>query len=314
MASTKQVIDQAIAKLQNATDELTIKTIATKAWLKLEELVPNKNTFRNTRRQFRNAIESAFPCSEQSKLGYYFTNAGKGKQGRYEHLALWYATTAKERWEVASDKARAQYFKELPPLPQPELQPELQPESQPEPQPELQPEPQTIDIENMTIENLKLDVETQQIVEDAISQSGMSLPEFLQQACRVYAKTITGKTRKHSEDLSVVETKILRNDKAYSTHPGRAEELVKRAIRAIKYQNGLATELSQKWMITQSLLVDMTGAKASAVKNAMAKYPEINDYNKALRDAGATDLLNRKGELKEDFCDEWTRIIESGID
>jgi hypothetical protein len=67
-------------------------------------------------------------------------------------------------------------------------------------------------------------------------------------------------------------------------------------------------------MITQSLLVDMTGAKASAVKNAMSKYPEINDYNKVLRDAGATDLLNRKGELKEDFCEEWLRIIESGID
>ena len=299
---TTPVIEKAIAKLANITDELAIKKITLEAWLKLTKLVPNSTSFKPVRTAFRKAIEQAFPFSNVSKPGYYFTNAGKDKPERYEHLALWYTTTTKERWEVVGDEARAEYFKNLKPLPQPE------------PQPEPQPQQQTLNIENMTVENLKLDVETQQIVQDAIAQSGMSLPEFLQQACRVYAKTITCKTRKHSEDLSNVETEILRNDKAYGTHPGRAEELVKRAIRAIKYQNGLATELSQKWMITQSLLVDMTGAKASAVKNAMSKYPEINDYNKALRDAGATDLLNRKGELKEDFCEEWLRIIESGID
>jgi len=306
MADTKPVIDQAISKLINVTDEPTIKTITTETWLELEKLVPNTNTFRRTRKQFRDAVELAFPCSDKSKPGYYFTNAGKGKDGRYEHLALWYATTSKERWEVASDAARAQYFKQLPSLPQPE--------PQPEPQLEPQPEPQTFDIENMTIENLTLDAETQQIVRDAIAQSGMSLPEFLQQACRVYAKTITGKTRKHSEDLAAIESESLRYDKAYSTHPGRAEELVKRAIRAIKINNELATELSQKWVITQSLLADMTGAKAVAVKNAMGKYPEINDYNKALVDAGATTLLNRKGEIKESFCIEWLEIVKSGID
>jgi hypothetical protein len=315
---TAPVIEQAVAKLANVTDERAIRKIIIKAWKELTKLVPNSSSFNAIRAAFRKAIELAFPCSEESKPGYYFTIAGKDKPERYEHLALWYATTSEERWKVVGDEARAEYFKNLKPFPQPELQPEppteLQPELQPEPPTEPQPQQQTLNIENMTVENLKLDVETQQIVEDAIAQSGMSLPEFLQQACRVYAKTITGKTRKHSEDLSNVETEVLRNNKAYGTHPGRAEELVKRAIRAIKYQNGLATELSQKWMITQSLLVDMTGAKASAVKNAIAKYPEINDYNKALRDAGATDLLNRKGELKEDFCEEWLRIVESGID
>lgn len=304
MATIEQVIVSAIAKLQNADDELTIKTITNEAWLKLEELVPNANSFGRIRTKFRKAIEQAFPYPEKSKPGYYLTRAGKEKEQRYEHLALWYATTAKERWEVVGDEARAKYFKELKPFPK----------SKTESQPELQPEPQAIDIEDMSVENLKLDVETQQIVQDAIAQSGMSLPEFLQQACKVYAKTITGKTRKHSEDLSNVKTEILRNDKAYGTHPGRAEELVKRAIRAIKHQNGLATELSQKWMITQSLLSDMTGAKATAVKSAMDKYPEIKDYNEALTEAGATHLLNRKGELKDDFCNEWVRIVESGID
>ena len=130
----------------------------------------------------------------------------------------------------------------------------------------------------------------------------------------VYAKTVTGKTRKHSEDLSNVETETLRKDKAYSTHPGRASELVNRAVQAIKHHNGQSTELNQKWLITQSLLVDMTGAKATAVKSSMQQYQtEISDNNQELTDAGATPLLNPKSD-KEIFCKDWVRVVSSGID
>lgn len=332
----RKIINQAIAKLRTVTDELAIKKITTESWESLEKLVANKNTFRVTRSEFRKAIEQAFPTIEELTPGYYLTSAGKGKEERYEHLALWYATTNKERWEVVGDAARAQYFQELPPLPpkksptlaptpgdktqQPEQLEQVEPQSQqleqvepkPQPQPEVKP---VLELEDMTIESLKLDTETQGMVESAIAQSGMSLAEFIQQACRVYAKTVTGKTRKHSEDLSVVDSETLRRDKAYSTHPGRAEELVKRAIQAIKYHNGQSTELNQKWLITQSLLVDMTGAKAVAVKNAMGNYQtDIDSHNKVLTEAGATSLLNRKGELKEDFCDEWVSRFPSGLD
>jgi hypothetical protein len=56
----------------------------------------------------------------------------------------------------------------------------------------------------MTIEQLELDADTRQTLENALLQSGMALPDFIQQAIKVYAKTVTGKTRKQSEDLATV--------------------------------------------------------------------------------------------------------------
>ena len=315
-----KIISETITKLQGITDELTIKRIVTKAWLDIGKLCPDENKIKRPRAALRKAISAAFPESQTAKPGYYFTKAGKGEVERFEHLALWYATTNKARWEESSDEARAEYFASLKPFENAEQLPEQLPEQPTEQQPETQtieqqPETQTVDITKMTIESLNLDTETQQIVKEAIAQSGMSLPEFLQQSCKVYAKTITGKTRKHDEDLSNVNTEILRNDKTYGTHPGRANELVKRAVRAIKHHNKLvATELSQKWLITQSLLVDMTGAKATAVRKAMNTISDLEDENTILKNEGATDLLNRKGVIKDAFCNDWVKIIESGID
>lgn len=310
----REIISQAIANLQNQTEELNIKATVTEAWAILEKLVSNENTFRRTRKQFRDAIEQAFPCSQEPKAGYYFTRAGKGKGERYEHLALWYATVNKERWEIVGDAARESYFKKYEQTESESKKPHLEvvPDAVVEP---VQEEKLTWSLDSMTIENLALDAETQQIVRDAIAQSGMSLPEFIQQACKVYANTVTGKSRKHSEDLSIVDTETLRMGKEYRTHPGRAEEIVKRAIQAIKYHNGVSTELSQKWLITQSLLVDMTGTKPTSVKAVMDKFrTDIDSYNQTLIEAGATSLLNRKGELKGDFCEEWVRHSATGID
>jgi hypothetical protein len=87
----------------------------------------------------------------------------------------------------------------------------------------------------MNIEQLELDPETQPTLLSALAQSGMPLPDFIRQAIKVYSKTITGKSQKRGEDLSAVPTDKLLNDPTYSTHPGRAEELTKRAIKAIKY-------------------------------------------------------------------------------
>jgi len=315
-----KAIDEIVEQLKIAVQENSIKKIITEAWVRFEADVSNENTFnRKVRTPLRKAIEVAFPFKSEPTPGYYKTASGKGKAVRWEHLALWYATTKKERWQVVGDDARAKYFKELPPLEEsttlaPEASEKIQLPEQAEPQPQAEVKSAVLELEDMTVENLKLDSETQQIVRDALAQSGMSLAEFIKQACRVYAKTVTGKTRKHSEDLSVIDTETLRKDKAYSTHPGRAEELVKRAIQALKSVNGQATELSQKWLITQSLLVDMTGAKALAVKSAMSKFQaEIDSYNRILTEAGATSLLNRKGELKEDFCEEWVRRFPSAI-
>ena len=324
----RQVAKEAVIKLKDTTDENTIKTITIECWELLNKNIPKYNYFRGALGKLRKAIEQAFPSTQTSKPGYYFTPLGKGKDERYEHLALWYATESKKRWDVVGDEARAQYFKSLKPFNQVSEVEEGQiskiednqesevekKKQQPEQVEQVKQVEQVLEIEDMTVDSLKLDAESQEMVERAVAQLGISITEFVQKACTVYAKTVTGKSDKHSEDLSHVETEVLRKDKKYSTHPGRAGELVNRAVQAIKNHNGQSTELSQKWLITQSLLVDMTGAKAAAVKAAMLHYQsDIDGCNTKLTEAGATNLLNRK-EGKEKFCIDWVYSVTSGID
>jgi hypothetical protein len=90
--------------------------------------------------------------------------------------------------------------------------------------------PQT--LEDMKIEQLNLDAETQSMVENAIAYSGISLANFIRRACQVYARTITGKVKLADEDLSAVATADLLSDK-YKTHPARTDELTRRSIYGV---------------------------------------------------------------------------------
>lgn len=163
-------------------------------------------------------------------------------------------------------------------------------------------------IENMKIEQLKLQPETQEIVQSALEQTGMNLKDFIQKACETYAKTVTGKVRKHGGDLANVSTsELLEKRGKYSTHPGRAEEVIKRAIYAIKkYNNEIATEPNQRWIITQSLLTELTGSRASSVKETMQKYQgDIDTHHQKYPDFFAED-----GTLKAYFNRKKTKITE----
>ena len=338
----ESIIQSAIEQLQSlgdSTNELEVKKITCEHWEKLEELIPNENTFRVTRKEFRLAITQCFPDSDEPKANYYYTTStegGKKKSGRFEHLALWYATVNKERWNVVGDDARKIYFSQytdqntkntmieavLEPATEPATEVTAEPATEPateatakpatEPATKVTAEPAT-KTTNFNLENLGLDPDAHQIVVEAIAGSGLSEEEFFRQALIVYARTVSGKARKHTEDLSAVETEELRHSGTYGNHPIRARELVKRAIMAIKISNGNATELSQKWFITQSLLCDMTGSKPPAIKVAMANYQNnINDMNKVLSDSGATSLINRKPD-KEIFCTNWAQLVPSGL-
>jgi uncharacterized protein (DUF1778 family) len=273
---------QLASKLQGITDEKVIKALSIEAWKELSEAITNPTTF-STRglSNVRKAIKEAFPDSETQKPGYYQTTQGKGQVSRYEHLSLWYLTSNTDRWEITGDKTRQTYFENLPELPT--SQPEPQPEPQSEPQPELQskPQPEPLTLENMTLENLQLDTETQTIVQEALKHSGMSLPDFIKQACKVHATIVVGKAKKAENiNISNIPTSELLNNTSYRTLPGRAEELTNRAIQAIMHHNNMATEKSQKWCITATAINALTGSKTTLIKPVMEQYKVmINDHN-----------------------------------
>ena len=143
-------------------------------------------------------------------------------------------------------------------------------------------------LDQLTIDQYEFDLETQLVVENAIALTDKSLPDFTRQAVLVYAKTISGKTRKQSEDLTTVPTENLLDDVAYSTHPGRAEELTKRAIRAIKlYNSTIASENADCWYISQSAIVALTRSRPSTVGEVLEQFKdEIHTHNQTY------DLIN----------------------
>ncbi|HEY9295133.1 MAG TPA: hypothetical protein VIQ31_01935 [Phormidium sp.] len=153
-------------------------------------------------------------------------------------------------------------------------------------------------LKNMQLKQLELDTETQEITLQALEQTGLDLAEFIKQSIRVYSKTVTGKTRKHGGDLASVPTKDLLEDSKYATHPGRAEEVIRRAINAIKiYNSEEGTEPNQRWIITQSLLTELTGSRASSVKAAMQKYrDDIDSHHQKY-----PDFFNEDGETLKQY-------------
>ncbi|MUG98753.1 hypothetical protein F7734_43260 [Scytonema sp. UIC 10036] len=291
------------SKLQNITDEKVIKTSTIEAWKQLKEAITNPSTFSSRGlSNARKAIKEVFPDSETPKQGYYHTTQGKGQTPRYEHLALWYLTANTDRWEITGDKARQSYFENLPKLSsQTESQPETQP--QPEAQPETQTSPQpTLKLENMTLQQLELDIETHQIVQDALNHSGMSLADFVKQACKVYARTVIGKAQQATKsELESIPTAELLNNSKLRTLPGRAEELAKRAMVAIMHHNDMATEKSQKWCITATAINKLTGSKIPLINNVMEQYKLMIDDHNAKHGLNPYDNRGRATKIEEDI-------------
>jgi len=287
--------EKLIQELHGKTSEKQIKEITIRYASILKENTSEGNIKRE-RTALRKAVENHYPSvqitsKETSKpRGYFWTNSGKGRVERYEHLALWYLTDNEERWEVDSEKKRKQYFAELPELAKPESEVEVTSEVKNKP----------TKLEDMKLEQLELDQETEQIVAVALTHSGMALSDFIRQACRVYSKTVVGKQKQGNLDLASIPTQQLKEDPKFKTHPGKAVELTKRAIMAIKKHNSQATELNQKRCITQSLITRITGSRADIVKEAMKNFEsDINNHNATLKESyGLTEkelnYLNRK--------------------
>jgi uncharacterized protein (DUF1778 family) len=268
------------AKLATATTEQQIKTLSIAAYKELQSLVSEGN-FKVAVTHARKAIKATFPDSQDEIVGYYFTNSGKGNIERYEHLALWYFSNETSRWEETLKNS-----------------------------PEKLPTQPTLD--DMNILQLQLDAETQAIVAQAIAHSGMSLADFVRRACQVYAKTVTGKQGQYETDLTAVSTEDLLTSTTYKTHPGRAEELTRRAIYALETHNNNCTEKNQKWMITQTAIQSLTGSKPATIKAILERYQNRLDDHNQKHELNPYD--NRKPGRKIDDEINLAALVPDGLD
>lgn len=387
---TADIASKLIAELQGVTDELAIKKATLKYWQEMKKAVSEGN-YTRCRTTFRKAILAAFSNNQTATPGYYFTNAGKGNIERFEHLALWYATTEETRWNVTGEDARKQYFGSLPELPKtevtesnatveiPVVEAIEQTESikfdnipgfeftkvlgkvdgncywqgihqsglktqkhkeiehakkaalsyfstklkdwnpeETEPTNTVQETAKTtqpttqLTLESMNIETLQLPADTQEMVQNALTHSGLSLPQFIQKACTIYATTLTGKAKQFDSDLSAVLTEELLTSAKYKTHPVRAEELAKRAIVALENHNNNCTEKSQKWHINQTAIQSLIGSKPATVKAILQNYTTRLDDHNSKHDLSPYDN-RKKGKTIQDDID-LVALVPDGID
>jgi hypothetical protein len=307
MSKWEQVGQELAQKLQGIKSESKIQKLTVAVVDQIREYYEEPNSRKTPLSKVRKAVLTAFPDTEtQEHPWQYFTNKGKGNIERYQHLALKYLTLSTEEWDTVGDEARQQWkaqqqAKEL------EQKSEQQPEQLTEP---TQPVQTTLD--DMNISQLQLDAETQQMVESAIAHSGTSLADFVRKACQVYAKTVTGKHGQYESDLTAVPTEELLTSTTYKTHPGRAEELTKRAIYALETHNNNCTEKSQKWMITQTAIQSLTGSKPATIKAILKKYKtRLDDHNNK---HGLNSYDNRKPGRKIDDEIDLAALVPDGLD
>jgi hypothetical protein len=277
-------------KLEETTDESIIEALGLKT---IQEIKDNESPEkqRNALKMVSREILKIFPRRESEAECYYYDHAGKADLPKWRHLIFKSLTLDSA---VRGDDQTTEQATE---------------------QPTKQPTEQTITtLNDVTIEQLELDADTQQTLENALNQSGMALPNFIRQAIKVYAKTITGKTRKQSEDLTTVSTDKLLNDPTYSTHPGRAEELTKRAIKAIKYYNAnIATEKADRWCITQSAIASLTGSRATTVGKILEQFKDdIDSHNQTYDLDNYSNRKRGKPSIEETI--DLTELTPDGLD
>ncbi|NEP12028.1 MAG: hypothetical protein F6K14_17830 [Symploca sp. SIO2C1] len=280
-------------QLQHLSDELEIEKLAKKIIEQIYELTePSKR--KRALATVSKEIRKIYPNDEVSHPLYFeHTEARDGKPPIYKHIIFKTLTLTTSDWdELATDGSREEWKKQQ------------QKNTEVIEQPSLG---------NMTINQLNLEEETQQTLEQALEHSGMALDEFIKQAIAVYAKTITGKARKHSEDLSNVPTAELLSDAQWTTHPGRASELTKRAIRAIKFYNANKVgENKDRWCITQSAIASLTGSRQSTIKKILEHYlDDIESHNQIY---GLNGYSNRKPgkDISEEI--DMAQLIPNGVD
>jgi len=226
----------------------------------VESYPDTPNSRRNPMTQIREAIRRKYPVKKTKKQNaqypYYFTDAGKGRVERWEHLAIKYLV---EDWNVKTSVSS-------------------------EKTDTIAPSPLT-ETSSLFFTEVGLGGEELAVVKQAIGDDDVN--EWVKQALLQRAKAINALRERFDEDLSLVPSDELMNDKKHRTNPNASRELASRAVRAIKDWNYNQPE--HKWCITNKLISELTGVTPKAIAKVVEGMG-IDDYNTM---QGLTPVANR---------------------
>ena len=229
------------------------------------------NSRRNPMSSIRKSVREKYPAQsgksphEDVPFPYYFTDTGKGGVERWEHLAIKYLV---EDWNLKDDLSDT-----ISPVPSEEEQSE-----------NITPAPMN-ETRRDILNEVGLEGEELDTVKQALGDA--DIKEWVKQAILQRAKAINALHERLNEDLSMVKSDELMNDRKYRTNPNASRELASRAVRAIKHWNYSQPE--HKWCITNKLISELTGVTPKAIAKVVEGMG-IEDYN-AMQ--GLTPVVNR---------------------
>mgnify|MGYP001799739509 CR=1 FL=1 len=280
-----------VKKLQVSKNEKQVKSVCLEVVQEITASYQNPTSRKTPLATIRKAVLNTFPDTKTQQHSLQcFTNSGKGKKPRYQHLALKYLTLSKEDWDELGDSNRKKWEKEQ------------------------QDSSNKLNLNDMTLEQLDLDTETKEIAQNAMEQLNISLEELLKRSITFYSKTVVGKAKRNEEDLSHILTKELLEDKKYSTHPLRASELTKRAIVAIKkHNNEIASENNNRWCITQSVIAVLTGSKPATIGKTLNEFKQlIDDHNQKFQLNGYSNRKGKDRDIQQEI--DLIKLVPNGFD
>lgn len=245
------MISEFITKLEQATSEQEIQSASQEIKTAVTSRWANESTRRKPMSEIRKAVREAFPpkpADEEIEVEcpYYFTNSGKGKVNRLEHLAIKHLS---EEYNVKKDWLDVEVKKEV----------------------EVVTASLTTDV---NLEAFDLSVQEMEAVKNAIADT--DIKEWVKQAIMQRARAVNKLRESLDADWESIPSEVLMNDKRYRTNSGACRELVSRAVRAIKAWNYDHPE--QKWCITNKLISELTGITVKAISRAVEGM-DIESYN-----------------------------------
>ena len=263
MKYTPQSIPTFISRLESATSESEIQQACQEIKLAVANKWANSSTRRKPMSEIRKAVKERFPVRRvdneaEAEFPYYFTDSGKGRVNRWEHLAIKHLSEKEYNpqtdWSDVEVKEEAQ-----------EVKPVI-----------------TADV---SLESLGLSDEELVAVNQAIGDA--DIKEWLKQAIMQRANAINKLRQSLDEDWETIPSEVLMNDKKYRTNSGACRELVSRAVRVVKQWNYDRPE--HKWCLTNKLISELTGITVKAIAKAVEGM-DNDSYNQG---QGLEPVINR---------------------
>lgn len=284
-----------------ATEEKHIRAACEEIKEAVVESYPNTPSSRkNPMTEIRDAVRGKFPTQSvesevTAEFPYFYTATGKKRDPeknipnhRLEHLAIKYLEA---EWDRKTDRS----FEEV------EQGTELSKDTEVEPMNSEVAELGVVIPEIDILGYVGLDENELETVKQAIGDA--DIKEWVKQAMLQRANAINALRERLEEDLTMVPSSELMNEKKYRTNTNATRELVKRAVRVIKDWNH--NHPDQKWCITNKLISEVTKSvdkedKGVTVK-AIAKAVEGMDLKSYNENQGLEPVVNRtlKGTLGE---------------